>query len=314
MDGLIPEIRLKSGSINFPNGLKLKFVLGLVFNVRGSYFFELHFDETLDLERFYENNKSVFFNYDYDIAAKTIEGDDFTATKIWLKSFPFHKSMGDFYCNGKIEIKQVPEFPKKEYNKDTESNNVHFVIVEGLELKYDSHSKNESDDFGKNHKYFFKKDGVWDYTTVTFQIEDFTSYKFIVYNKNDEQVVLEFQSENQYEAMTYSTWKEIFIDFIGFLSFINGARVTVREIHFSEFYSPKALKAQVSVYYSFTKNIPKRYNDFMPINNSWFRSDHILQKAFMNNFRIYRQKNKTWDLNTIIFYLNNAEQTDSIGD
>jgi hypothetical protein len=68
------------------------------------------------------------------------------------------------------------------------------------------------------------------------------------------------------------------------------------------------------VYYSQEKNLPRRHNDFMAINNVWFRSENIMQKAFMFNFRIYREKNIIWDLNTIIFYLNNAEQTQSIGD
>lgn len=52
----------------------------------------------------------------------------------------------------------------------------------------------------------------------------------------------------------------------------------------------------------------------MAINNQWYRSENIIPKAFLYNFKTYREKNKIWDLNKIIFYLNNAELTYSIGD
>ena len=106
MDGHVPDIRLKSGIINFPNGLNLNFIFGLVYNINGLYFFELHFDQTIELEKFYRKYEKEFYNTDYKLIATTIDGDRFEATQIWMKSFPFHKSMGDFYCYGSIQITQ----------------------------------------------------------------------------------------------------------------------------------------------------------------------------------------------------------------
>jgi hypothetical protein len=313
MDGHVPDIRLKSGIINFPNGLNLNFIFGLVYNINGLYFFELHFDQTIELEKFYRKYEKEFYNTDYKLIATTIDGDRFEATQIWMKSFPFHKSMGDFYCYGSIQITQQSRNLKNNNLKEL-TNSVHFILVEGLKMSYDSHSKYKEVNFGKNHKYPFKMDGTWDYSTVTFQLEDLSSYMFHLYNKSDEQVIIEFNSENQFQELSYDKWLEIKIDFLEFLSFLNGASVIVREEHFGEYWSPKELKGEISVYYSQEKNLPRRHNDFMAINNSWYRSENIIQNAFMYNFSIYREKNKIWDLNSIIFYLNNAEQTHSIGD
>jgi hypothetical protein len=218
MEGHIPDIRIKSGIINFPSGLKLNFIFGLVYNINGSYFFELHFDETFELEKFFREHEDDFYNTDYSLIATTIDGHEIEASKIWMKSFPFHKSMGDFYCNGSIQIKQISRIPKRDVLKDN-SNSVHFIVVEGLKMQYDSHSQYKEDRFGKNHKYHFKKDGTWDFSTVTFQLEDLSSYMFHLYDKSEEQIVIEFNSENQFQELSYDKWLEIKLDFLEFLSF-----------------------------------------------------------------------------------------------
>lgn len=311
MEGQIPELRIKSGSINFPNGLKLEFIFGMVFNINGSYFFELHFNECLEIEKFYNENENIFLDTEYEIISTTIDGEDFKATQIITKSFPFHKSMADFYCLGSIEIKQRPIFPDEEY---VTSDNLHFLIVEGLKVSYNSHSRNQDERFAKNCKYPFKRDGMFDFLSATFQLEDGSFYKFLIYNKNKEQVVIEFFSENQYQELPYTKWLEIKLDFIEFLSFLNGAKVIVREEHYGNSWSAKKLTGETSVYYSKERKLPKQYNNYMALQEVWFRSEQILQTAFKNNFHIYREKNRIWKLNTIIFYLNNAQETKSIGD
>lgn len=309
MEGLIPEHRIKSGSINFQNGQSLKFILGLVFNVNGSYYLELHFDESINLDLFHRQNEELFA-LESEVISTTTEGYEFKATRVSLKRFPFHKSMGDFYCFGSIQLKEIPKIPIPEGMKDY-SDDLHFVILEGLKIEFDSHSKYQEDDFGKNNKFHFAKEGLWDFTTVIFQLEDLIPYEFILYRKNESHIVAEFQSHSQ---LSYSKWEEIKLDFIEFLSFLNGAFVLVREEHYGYLYSPADLTAEVSIYYSRETNTPRRYNNFMAINDKWYRNEHILQSAFMDNFRIYREQNHEWDLNTIIFYLNNAEQMQSIGD
>ncbi len=312
MEGQIPKIRLKKGGIKFNAGHSLEFIFGLVYFIRGEYLFELHFDQAINLEEFYDSNRDYFLNGKATIEASTSEGNEFVATQILMKNFPFHKSMGDFYCSGYIQTKQISRFPRDE---EESSESVHFVILDGLKLTYNMHSKFQSDRFGKNDKFPFKKDGTFDYTSAIFQVREFEHHQFLLYNKEDNQVVLEFSSnEGGYHPMSYTLWKEIKLDFIEFISFLNGSTVTIREEHYGNFYSPQKLNAEFSVFYSIERIIPKRRNDYMAINNSWYRSEQIIQKAFMNNFHIYREKNKSWDLNTIIFYLNNAEQTSSLGD
>src|SRR5690606_20786215 len=99
MENLIPETRLKSGKLVFKSGLELPFITGLVFNDEGNYYFELHFDEALDLREFYEKNEREFLSNEAGcISCKTNEGGELEATGINMKTLPFWQCQGDFYC------------------------------------------------------------------------------------------------------------------------------------------------------------------------------------------------------------------------
>jgi hypothetical protein len=314
MDGHVPHIRLKRGVLFVDNTARIDFLLGLVYDVNGEFVIELHFDESAELLRFYDAHKESFLSKYATIMAKTEKGDDFEASQVLHKSLQLHNFMGDFICTGSIKIKQSKSQWSDEDEDLEQRESLHFVIVEGLAMKHNFHSKDINDNSLKNDKFYFEKDGIFDISEVAFQLEDYTSHFFYVYKKNSDQHVLEFRKYAQYEDMTLTIWNRVKNDFMSFLSLLNGARVFVREEHYGRFWNPKNLKSETSIYYSFEKSTPKSYNRFFAINQDWYRSEGIVANAFMKSFRNYLVANVKWDLNTIIFYLNNSEESLGLGD
>lgn len=318
MDNLVPIYRLKSGHIDFNQGLKLDFLLGLVYNDEGNLYIELHFDEFLNLEEFYHNNQDAFEQDDYKLFCSTEDGYKFTAPKILMKNLPFRKSKGNFYCFDHIKIeKEIHNIPSNDLESELEivKDPIKYVKLEGLRIHHTSHTFiKASRAYGPVRPDEVGGDKLWDHTEVTFQL-DFRSYKFIIRKDDDGESIIEFQSpQSQYLAMPYTFWEFIKLDFLEFLSFLNGAAVYIRAEYYGQYYSGGKLDAQIKKIYSAQHHKPYRWNNYIPINNAWYKGDGIVSNAFLNCFEKYRNLNVLLDLNTIIFYLNNAEQAPSMGE
>lgn len=309
MENLSPIIRLKSGHIEFKENLKLDFLVGFVYDKDGAYFLELHFDEFIDLHSFYQENRNAFYERDYKLMCTTDDGAKFTAPSIAMKNLPFRKSMGNFYCFDYYQIeKELSDWGDGELN---EQNTMHYVKLEGLRMHHNSHTFITADGGGKKKSNSVGENSLWDHTSVEFQV-DYMCYDIIFRDTDDGEVVIEFQGESN--NMSFDLWNEIKLDFLEFLSFLNGAPVHVRAEYAGQYYTGNKLDSQFKRFFSFTKRTPKSWNKFIPINDGWYKGDRPLNKAFIQNFMKYMEVNKILDLNTIIFYLNNAEQASSIGE
>ncbi len=314
MENLIPIYRLKSGHIEFNKDLKLDFLVGLVYNDDGNLYIELHFDELINLEEFYHKNEEAFHQNDYRLICSTEDGYKFTAPKILMKSLPFSKSKGDFYCFDYIKIeKEIMDYPDD--NLASVSNPLKYVKLEGLRMHHSSHTFIQaSRSYGTVNSEEIGRDKLWDHSEITFQL-DFKSYNFIIRQDDDGESIIEFQSpQNQYLAMSYGLWKVIKLDFLEFLSFLNGAAIYIRAEYYGQYYTVGQLDSQIKKLYSAQRYKPNRWNDYIPINNAWYKGDRLVSNAFLTCFEKYRELNILLDLNTIIFYLNNAEQASSMGE
>jgi hypothetical protein len=115
-------------------------------------------------------------------------------------------------------------------------------------------------------------------------------------------------------SLPYGVWEELKPDFISFLSFFNGAPVNIRSEYYGRYFVVGKLDAQIIRHYSRQEYKPNRWNNFIPINNPWYRGDNLLGFAFIHFFKKYRELNRLLDLNMLVYYLNNAEQTHSMGE
>ena len=313
MINLPPIYRLKSGYIEFTPNLKLDFIWGLVYCGNGIYIIELHFYEAFDFKAFHEENQDIFYTEICRLECHTDEKYKFTALKIQMRNLSFDDFKGEFYCNDCIIIEKDLHTEPNSENVVVE-NLLKYVKLEGLRIQYSDHtyikasrSKGEVIPEIITNKY-------WDYSVVIFQI-DYQSYKFIIRNDQDGEALLEFQKpEYQFLSLPFNMWEEIKNDFIEFLSFFNGAPVYIRAEYYGQYFSVGKLDSQIKRLYSGQTYKPIRWNKYIPINNPWYRGDNLIKWAFITCFKKYRELNRTMDLSTIIFYLNNAEQAPSMGE
>lgn len=309
MESHIPIYRLKSGHISLNGTLKIEFIFGLIFSDDGNLYIELHFDETLDLELFYLNNEHIFQRGEHELICSTEDGYKLTATRVSIKSFPFHMSKCDLYCFGHILIE------KKVYEVHNSSNQIRYVKLEGLRMKHTDLTYVETiRTYGTLPKEKPDSTQKRDHSTIILNL-DSKSYKLIIRDHIDGESIVEFLNEKDgYSSMLYDLWESIRLDFLHFLSFLNGAAIYIRAEYYGQYHTIGKLDAQIKKIHSIKKNSPIRWNDFIPINNSSYTNLRLVSYAFLTCFENYRKRNTQFDLNTIIFYLNNSEQSTSMGE
>lgn len=313
MNNLPPIYRLKTGYIEFTPNLKLDFIWGLVYCENGIYIIELHFYETFDLKAFHEENQDIFYTENRRLECHTDERYKFTALKIQMRNFSFDDFKGEFYCNDCIIIEKDLYTEPNSENAVVE-NLLKYIKLEGLRIQYSDHTCIKASRSNGEVIPEIITTKYWDHSVVIFQI-DYQSYKFIIRNDQDGEALLEFQKpEYQFLSLPYNMWEEIKNDFIEFLSFFNGAPVYIRAEYYGQYFSVGKLDSQIKRFYSGQTYKPVRWNNYIPINNPWYRGNNLIKWAFLTCFKKYRELNKTIDLSTIIYYLNNAEQAHSMGE
>ncbi len=102
------------------------------------------------------------------------------------------------------------------------------------------------------------------------------------------------------------------MDYISLLSFINGAEARIRKECYGTYHSVGKIDAEKVVTYSFRKLTNDRYNEYLPLNNYHNRTERVLSKSLVFSFDHFVEWNKKIDLNSIIFYLSNSQQSKSI--
>jgi hypothetical protein len=307
--------RLKSGKLIIaPHGLSIPFVFGLVFDIKGRIQIEIHFTEDSDIQDFYHANKKEFQENVFRIECTTEDGYVFKAFKIDYISIPFNLNKAILDCYGHIYIqKEKDEIPGE---TEPEVDYLHFIKLEGLKLKFTNHSDITSYRDHEEMKLYDLNQPIWDHSVVVMQI-GFNQYKTIwrkdEFDLEGDSIIVEFKGrKSQFQSLSYEEYQKIKLDFLSLLSFANGANVNIRAEYYGQYYSAPKLDAQKKTIYSFTKVENQRHNKYVPINLSEARNDRIIDKMFQIHFNLYREWNEKLDLNGIIFYLCNSEQTISI--
>jgi hypothetical protein len=88
----------------------------------------------------------------------------------------------------------------------------------------------------------------------------------------------------------------------------------VRAEFTGNYYSVGKIDSEISVRYSFKTINNRRHNNYIPLRSHLNVGQNILNSFFIFSFDKYREWNKTLDLNSLFFYLSNAEQSKGIED
>jgi hypothetical protein len=313
MENLVPLYRLKQGKLISEDKLEIPFYFGLVYEDEGLFYFELFFDEKLQLEKIYDENTDVFNKEYLKLESITEDNHILKSTKICFKSLPFHKNKGDFHCFGSVYIERHSNNLGLPANNEID--NLFFLHLEGLNMEFNS--RTDVKKWRDNEEVGFlddRGDFSHDHTICIIKI-GWNEYKTIWKKNNQDELFVQIKSDkSQYLPLKFEDYRKFKSDFIEFLSFFNGAKVQIRAEYTGQYSIHPNFDSHKKYIYSYKKEKAKRFNSFIPLNNPWFRNNNILDRAFRYNFENYIKVNEKLDLNTIVFYLNNAEQANSMGE
>ncbi|RYX81033.1 hypothetical protein EON73_05050 [bacterium] len=150
------------------------------------------------------------------------------------------------------------------------------------------------------------------FSLKNFGCNNFTFTFFQSGNSNNISVKLPNYKDSGTNVLHLEIYMEFKRDLTSLLSLLNGAEVKVRKEFTGEVCSIGKVNSQSVITYSFKTINNESYNQYVPLNNAFHRGDQILNTVFIYNFNKYVAENKKIDLDSIIIYLNAAEQARGI--
>ena len=298
--------RIKNGIIECVD-LKMHFFFGIVFIDGGVIELDIYINEEFDLRNLTENN---IWQEKFTITSKTEENNTLLFDELRLHHVYPGLSKIKMSCLGKMEHIKKDKGYKDQYNS---KEYISYLLIEGLNLEFTDITEEIRlrNGIEINSFDFLKRDHIS--TNLVYQ--NF-SYGQTYYQQDEsEGIVVEFKNDTSNEddyQMSYERFLEIKKDYISFLSFINGAETKIRKECYGTYHSCGKIDAQKVVTYSFKKIINYKYSKYLPLNNFQNRTEKVLSKSLERNFKHFVEWNKTIDLNSIIFYLSNSQQSKSI--
>jgi hypothetical protein len=297
--------RIKKGQI-LSDIESIPFYFGIIFNDNGLLKIELYIEESFNLSAFIDDKELKYWNKEYDIVCLTEERNELELDRLSFTSVIPHLSKVKMVCYGKMTHKKV----KENSDKDKDDNpKLHYLELEGLKMEFCDITEEIRARRGKKIDDFnnWKRDH-----TSALLVSEKHPYNQVFYkDDSSENIIVEFPNDSN-NTLSFKRYQEIKLEYVAILSFLNGATVQVRKECTGSYYTIGKVDSEIVITYSFPKVDNLRYNSYVPLNNPFSRSENIINKFMIYNFDNYCDWNRKINLNSIIFYLNNSEQSKSM--
>ncbi len=298
--------RIKKGQIISEN-ITIPFFFGIVYSDDGFIRLDLYVNEEYDLKKLMDDPTKEYWQSDYNLTSSTEENNILKIDNLRFSQNTPHLSRIKMVCYGKMEhIKDEKEgFQENDFNLL-----IKYLVLEGLKIEFSDFTEEIRARGGQKIEDFdnLKRD----HSTANLVHKRFPySQTYYKLSETDDDVIVEFTKENS-NRLTYDHFLEIKHYYVSALSFINGAEVRIKKECYGSYYSIGKIDAEKVVTYSFKKIDNRRYNSYIPINDPFHRGENVLSKFLMFNFDNFIDWCEKIDLKSIIFYLNNSEQTKSL--
>lgn len=300
------NFRIKKGEL-FLDELVIPFDFGFINSVNGRFEIDLNINEEFNLVSLIESRRTNVSDKSFEAHCMTEDNNRLEIKGLYVSSILSGISKIILNCYDKIKHTQV-KIRDKVQNIDDDY--LYYLVVEGLKTEFTDVTDNKMYRNGIVVNEF--SDYTRDFSNINLKtIKSSYNLNLIKSKENENDVVVEFISKDN-GLLHYSEYIEFKQDFIKLLSFINGAEINIRKECSGSYYSISKIKSEIVHVYSFETIKNLRYNDYIPINNLQYRHHKIINNIFMNCFENYREWNRKIDLNSIVFYVTNSEQTKSI--
>lgn len=199
-----------------------------------------------------------------------------------------------------------------------ENEALYYLEIEGLKMTFTDLTKNIKSRQG------IKGDSIttWkrDHTTAVLiydspNINSCNTFKFTFFPCDENEniyVKLPNSMDDGLNILYYNLYIEFKQDLVSFLSLLNGAEVAIRKEFLGVYCDIDRVNSQKTKIYSFKSIKNKSFSKYLPLNHTKNIGEEILNYAFVHCFNNFVSVNKQLDLNSIIFYLNGAENAKSV--
>lgn len=308
--------RIKRGKLTIKNTV-IAFDFGLIFEQDGVLIFDFYVSDSFDLNSFMKSNDD--YNLEFSMTALTDENNLIEATNLFFKNVSPYKSYIKAQSFGYIKHTEISDHLDNE-ETDKESQTLFYLELEGLKMEYSNLTEFIKARGGNRIKDF--NDLKRDHTDALLVYNSGTNigcnnFKFTFFqSENNDNIFVELPNfkTNGPNVLHYDLYLEFKKDFVSLLSLLNGAEVKVRKEYIGGFYQIGQVGSQTVISYSFNTLKNKNHNSYIPLNNGFYKGNNILNSVLISCFDKYILENKKLDLNSIVFYLNGAEQSKSIGE
>jgi len=310
--------RIKKGKLTILSQI-ISFEFGLIFEEDGVFYFDFYIVESFDLLDFMENKEKVFLRNIFSMTALTDENNEIEATELSILNITPHKSFMKMKSYGFLKHTEVrKDYVDEKEIKEDQRQTLFYLELEGLKMQFSELTETIRARGGVKIKDY--NDHVWDHTSALLIYDSPTNvgcnnFQFtFLKNEESENIYVELPNYRDYgpNVLHYDTFQDFKRDLTFLISLLNGAEVRIRKEFIGGFYNIGKVNSQTVISYSFKTIKNSSYNKYVPLNDYFIRSNNVLEHTFLNCFNKYIEENKTLDLNSIIFYLNGAEQSRSI--
>lgn len=297
--------RVKNGNL-LTDGITIPFEFGLIFSSDGLLTVDLYINEDFNLLNFIDDKKNRYWNRNYQIDCITEEKNKLEIDNLSFTKITPHHSKVKMICYGKMKHTKIKEIPKI---RPDENSKLHYVELEGLKMEFCDITEQINARCGKEIKGF----NNWkrDHSSTLLSVNHFGYNQIFYRSEKSDNIVVEYPNETN-NTLFYKNFLNFKNEYVSVLSFLNGAEVRIRREFTGSYYTVGKPDSEVVITYSFPQVINRRYNKYIPLNDPFSRAENILNKFLIFSFDKYRAWNEKLDLNSIVFYLNNSEQTKSM--
>lgn len=294
----------------------IPFDFGHVFEDEGVLHFEFYVDKDFDLASLIAKPKTVFTDFYFNMKSTTVDLNIIEATRLGAKTITPHLFRIEMVSEGILIHTDLSSFPA---NAEIGLNEMtlYYMEFEGLNMVHTDVTEVSKTRRGEDISPWNNLER--DNTPITVMYDGdvrLSNFFHVTFFKSDstENIIAEFSNKNEKPPtpIKYGYMQSFKNDFLYFLSLLNGGEVKIRKEYLGGFVSSKGIKTQTEIFYSHPRLGDRKTSSYIPINNEWYRDKHILHQSFTKCFNNFVKLNKKLDFNSIIYYLNGAQQVDSI--
>jgi len=293
----------------------IPFDFGHVFEDEGVLRFEFYVHKDFDLASLITKPKTVFTDFNFKMKSTTVDLNIIEATGLLAKTIDPHFFRIEMVSEGVLvhtDLSSYPDNAKLELNDLT----LYYIEFEGLNMVQTDVTEVSKTRRGEDVSPWnnLERDHtplmvIYDGDISQANFFHFTFFK----SDSTDNIIAEFSNKNEKPPtpIKYGYWQTFKREFLYLLSFLNGGEVKIKNEHLGGFVSSKGIKTQTEIFYSHPVLGARKTTGYIPINNKWYIDKYILHHSFTNCFNNYVKLNKLLDFNSIIYYLNGAQQVDS---